>query len=140
MTNQEKLIRFMKGKASLLSEAVGVPSELYFSKDDEECLYRLDDHRALMIWRSLKLAICTKKIEGLGVSTCPFCLIYHIDCERCYYAKQHGKCRSGGHYTRIIETLSEKYESPKELLTNEFYVNLLKSIEKEDVKCQTNQQ
>ena len=136
MTSQEKLIRFMKGKASLLSEALGVPPELYFNEDDKGCLRQLDDQWASAVWRTLELAIHVEETYGLGISTCPFCIASRFSCSKCCYATHHGVCgRGGDDYTRIVSELPTNCDLARELLTNEFYASLLKTIEKEDTNA-----
>lgn len=139
MTSQEKLIRFMEGKASLITKATGKPSELYFNKKDEKYLRQLDSQLARDIWLSIKEAI-REGMEGLREDLCPFCLMAEGKCHICPYAEHHEMCHHPySHFALLINSIDYNYGSAEKVLTNEFYVNLLRSIEKEDSKCQTSQ-
>jgi len=118
------------GKAYLIAKALGRPSELYFNEKDEEYLRQLDDELASAVWRSIKAAVSWGE-RGLYEGTCPFCLITKHKCNICPYAEQHGVCsHPDSHFKKIRERgLDYLYGASENVLTNEFYRELVERIE-----------
>lgn len=105
MTYQEKLVRFMRVKASLLP---GKFKRQYFHVTDAKAILKWSDSEAETVYSAIISAYTNKESPG-DVETCPFCIHTKISkdtmyCEFCEYGKHHGMCSSyGSTYYKIME-------------------------------------
>jgi len=138
MKAQELLVAFMEAKAERLSKVCEALGRLYFTDSDRNALLSLDTKTAEAVLSALR-HFARKGARGLTVATCPFCLetvaqqgldpvtnIAYLCCEKCKYAKVHGRCVDYcSDFDRIMEVLTELGIDHTELFDNDFMKSAL---------------
>lgn len=131
MNYQEMLIKFMEAKQQKLKEiGCEIP---YFTSKDAEAIRQWDDKIAKNVWETIKENIEDNVECGLDAGVCPFCMkqeYFGGDCESCEYAKNHGICTRGD-YQDIWRFLYKRKIDDEEILSYDFYQELIEKIEKE---------
>jgi hypothetical protein len=122
MTYKDKLKKFMELKEQQLRTLDNYVFGIYYDKNVEKAIDCWSEKSCEALFKGIKYNIIEEKADGLGISTCPFCLKYSSDCFRCEYAKIKGVCAGCDFnaYASII-VLSKG----KEPLPNDFYLHAL---------------
>lgn len=103
---QKFLIELMQVKQSILGPEVN-----YFTFEDAQALSRLSDERAKDIYN----IIYDGKVQFLGHSTCPFCILQDItegeseSCNGCKYKKNHFHCDNKDSDFKKAKDIQVKY-------------------------------
>jgi len=104
---KEKLVFFMKMIARGIEEKLGLPSSVYFTKEDEKEIYSWDSKVASSIWSRVEESIYQEDISYESLINV-FCFRYKFNCDRCSYGKRHGKCEEeGSDYKEIVRKANE---------------------------------
>jgi len=85
-TAQEKLVDFMRTKASLLPKY----KKLYFTKKDAAVVLAWPDKEAGQILYEIKMALENGYYYPSNI--CVFCAYHKEACDSCEYGVHHGKC------------------------------------------------
>ena len=114
MDSQERVIKYMRKKAELLSELLDIPEDFYFTEQDEEALRSMKADRD-KVWSELPQYFY-----------CPFCRILRGQCVRCPYLLRHGKCGEEGSTFDTIVGMTNRL--------NLDFIDLVREIYKEEVQ------
>jgi hypothetical protein len=122
----------MQGKAKKIKELTGFPIKKYYCKADKEAIIKWDKEEADRVWLNLQCCIIAEEASFLSRKVCPFC-IKHIEnycnknCNGCEYKENHAFCKIESDYMDILTNITEE---DKRCLSNTFYLNLIKEINK----------
>jgi hypothetical protein len=125
MTNQEKIVAYMKAKRQLLIWATGgaVEAVAYFNKKDANVILKWSDKQAKIIREELcEYFISPHHIIPLGHRSCPFCLIVKLDCLYCDYRKNH-KYHCGHYlstYVKLEDNINRRYSLWRDMLDRSY--------------------
>jgi len=133
MNCAEKLVILMQAKKDKIAKVIGVEfGEMYFNKEDAEELLGLPEEKAEYIYARIKADIADIRVRGLVGSLCPFCYIVKHSCRICKYATRHGGCKvKPSDYVELINQFIERRLAVSDVLSNKFYKDLIKEIEKQ---------
>ncbi|MCX8124839.1 MAG: hypothetical protein N3F66_11865 [Spirochaetes bacterium] len=148
---QQAIIDFMKSKANRMEKELNVPGTWYFNDGDQQEIKSWTDEEAAKVWEKIKNNIFKLGCSGLRYELCPFCHHYGYEhngcykalknpiCVKCGYGKRHGICiGEEGHvsqYKQILQSFEDSRISMYKFFSNEYYVELIEKIEKENVKA-----
>ena len=123
MTAQEKLVLLMQAKQDLLVHEAKFKEGDYFGDDDASEIAMWPDKAAEEAWDTISRMAKKDYLSNFGSGSCPWCTKFCMDCERCGYAKRHGKCGSEESTWLKIPGSGHK------LATTKFYKELVDMLE-----------
>jgi hypothetical protein len=127
---QEKIIKFMKGKAERLNE-YDIDIE-YINNDVLEIIRQWDDESAEYVWGDIEHSRGHEYLWNLTGDECPFCVLQNKDdynCKECGYTKVMNNCTDkGSTWNKIQDILRKRDPESKEIFTKEFYNDLVDKI------------
>ena len=114
MTYKEKLIKFVEAKNQFIISKIGLP---YADKKDFKDIRKWKEEDCKYIYKDIKHIINNGVAVSFTIGTCPWCLKYIMNCDKCGYGKRHGKCLDK-------YSLFNTYESIR--ITNKDYKKMIK--------------
>ena len=136
MTKRQKLIKFLKMKDSLITEAQEAASNTpveYFTKEDEEDIKRWSWQDVAVVWKSL---LSLNPWTAKDSDHCPWCVINKdrfgvSDCTECTYGHRHGNCKGYDAEPSDYQTICLHVENANEGISDITGVQeLLESLQK----------
>jgi hypothetical protein len=115
---KEKLIEFIILKHNIIKKFFNID---YVNKYDVKEIEKWNIKRCDKIYTQIKNNILTKNVMDIGSSTCPWCILYNIDCEKCSYHKRHVHEKSFICNIATVKSFSQ--------LTNDVYKYIINKIE-----------
>jgi len=140
MSYKKMLVIFMEAKKAEITKVLGPEyGELYFNEEDKQELLALSEENAMSIYVLINMHI-KRNASNLSVVVCPFCYIAHYiandSCKFCKYGKRHKICADlhvRSNYRDIIIESKKRGYNLEEIFSNEFYCDLIETIEKENL-------
>ena len=103
MKVRDWLIGYMKFKAGMVQEKLGIPASIYFNDYDADIFQVYDEERLKEVAREIVDVIRGGSASNLSSALCPFCYLFSHDCDRCFYGNRHGKCLLAGSTLHVIK-------------------------------------